>query len=307
MAQTAAEIAATENASLKKSVEEMSKTISTIAAQLARQSGASALELLVGLPANPLALPPNANGVYPALITSILLPHLLPDVIAQIGRLEFPPTHLGRLLPSHAIAPPAPLSLVAGLNGEAQFVAAAPVPGATALLREVPDILAFVEAWMIFMSVLQNEHRGLPVVQGLSAHLNNIIAVARVYPWPTVLDYHVAFMHLRARDPYFNPLSWSQSSPHLHTTHLLIPSIHFPPVTAPPAVTPPLPAAAAPAVMSSQERTRMAGQPCYAWNGPVGCAGCARRHVCRICFGAHPATACTGPATPATAAASAAA
>jgi hypothetical protein len=62
---------------------------------------------------------------------------------------------------------------------------------------------------------------------------------------------------------------------------------------------PPLPAAAAAAVMSAQERTRMAGQPCYAWNGPVGCAGCARRHVCRICYGAHPATACTGPAAPA--------
>ncbi|KAJ7819996.1 hypothetical protein B0H14DRAFT_3472629 [Mycena olivaceomarginata] len=222
MAQTPAEIATTENTSLKKSVEEMSKNITTIAAQLAHQSGASALELLVGLPANPLALPPNAN---------------------------------------------VPLSLVAGLNGEAQFVAAAPVPGATTLLCEVPDILAFVKAWMIFMSVLQNEHRGLPVVQGLSAHLNNIIAVARVYPWPTVLNYHVAFMHLHARNAYFNPLSWSQSSPHLHTTHLLIPSILLPPATAPPAVMPLLPAAAAPAVMSSQERTWMAGQPCYAWNG----------------------------------------
>ncbi|KAJ7792489.1 hypothetical protein B0H14DRAFT_2394468 [Mycena olivaceomarginata] len=277
----------------------MSKTLTDLTTALGKRSGSSALELLVGLPANPLALPPNANGTYPTLVTSILHPHLLPDAIVQIGKLEFPPTHLGRLLPSHTIAPQAPLSLVVGPNGEAQFVSAAPIPGATALLREVPDILAFVEAWMVFMSVLQNEHLDLPVAQGLSAYLNNIITIARVYSWPAVLDYHVAFMQLRARDAYFNPLSWAESSPHLHTTHLLIPSIHFPPAAAPPIVMPPLPAAAAPAVMSAQERTRMAGQPCYAWNGPVGCAGCARRHVCRICYGAHPATACTGPAAPA--------
>ncbi|KAJ7309151.1 hypothetical protein DFH08DRAFT_823582 [Mycena albidolilacea] len=140
------------------------KTITNITAQLARQSGTNTLKPLVGLLANPLALPPNAN-----------------DIIAQIGCLEFPPTYLGCLLPSHVIAPPAPLSLVTGPNGEAQFVAATPAPGTTVLLREVPDILAFVEAWMIFMSMLQNEHRGLPMVQGLSAHLNTI-AVARVYP-----------------------------------------------------------------------------------------------------------------------------
>ncbi|KAJ7689530.1 hypothetical protein B0H14DRAFT_2652740 [Mycena olivaceomarginata] len=124
----------------------------------------------------------RATRTYPALVTSILHPHLLPDVIAQIGRFEFPPAHLGRLLKTFSAAPQGPLLLVMGPHGEARFVPAEPVPGATALLREVPEILAFVEAWMIFMSVLQNLHLALPVAQGLLAYLNNIVTIAKAYP-----------------------------------------------------------------------------------------------------------------------------
>ncbi|KAJ7368933.1 hypothetical protein DFH08DRAFT_947817 [Mycena albidolilacea] len=70
----------------------------------------------------------------------------------------------------------------------------APVAGTSSLLREVPDILAFVEAWMIFTSVLQNTHLELPVAQALTTYLGNIVVLSRAYPWLTVLDYHVTFM-----------------------------------------------------------------------------------------------------------------
>ncbi|KAJ7217153.1 hypothetical protein GGX14DRAFT_602238 [Mycena pura] len=197
MSQTAEEIATADAAATKKALADMSLSLANLTAEIAKRGASSALESLLGLPANPLASPPGANGKYPALVTSILHPHLLPDVIAQIGRFEFPPAHLGRLLKTFSAAPQAPLLLVMGPNGEAQFMPAEPVPGATALLREVPDILAFTEAWMIFMSVLQNLHVALPIAQGLSAYLNNIVTIARVYPWASVLDYHVAFMHSR--------------------------------------------------------------------------------------------------------------
>ncbi|KAJ6629112.1 hypothetical protein B0H10DRAFT_2209050 [Mycena sp. CBHHK59/15] len=136
--------------------------------------------------------------------------------------------------------PPAALLLVLGLNGEAQFTPSTPIAGATALIREVPDVLTFVEAWMIFMSILQNQWLSLPIMQALSAHLYNIIA-------------------LRALDPYFNPMNWIKSDPHLHTLHLLALSI-----------SPPAPAT--PSVPSSTDRARMAGQTCYMYNG-TGCGG----------------------------------
>ncbi|KAJ6579898.1 hypothetical protein B0H10DRAFT_2235472 [Mycena sp. CBHHK59/15] len=282
MAQTTEEIAAAE---LKQTLADMAKSLAALSAEVAKRPATNALEHLVGLPANPLAFPPGANGTYPVLVTSILHPHLLPDVIAQIGKFEFPPAHLGRLLKTFTLAPQGPLLLVPGPNGEAQFTPAAPVPGATALLREIPDILTFIEAWMIFMSVLQNLWLALPIAQALSAHLNNIIAVARVYPWATVLDYHVAFVQLRALDPYFNPMSWIRNDPHLHTLHLLTPSI-VPRAPAPPS---------APAGPSSTDRARMAGQTCYMYNGPMGCGGppaCYRRHICRVCSGQHPSPLC---------------
>ncbi|KAF8176705.1 hypothetical protein K438DRAFT_73814 [Mycena galopus ATCC 62051] len=207
MSQTAEEIAAADAAATKKALANMSLSLATLTAEIAKIGASNALESLIGLPANPLAFPPGGNGTYPALATSILHPHLLPDVIAQIGRFEFPPTHLGRLLKTFSAAPQGPLLLVMGPNGEARFMPAEPVPAATVLLREVPDILAFVEAWMIFMSVLQNLHLALPVAQGLSAYLNN------VYPWASVLDYHVAFMHLRARDPFLIPCPGDRTTP----------------------------------------------------------------------------------------------
>jgi hypothetical protein len=161
MTQSAEEIAAADAAATKQVVADMALSLANLTAELAKRGASNALESLVGLPANPLAFPPGPNGTYPALVTSILHPHLLPDVIAQIGRFEFPPAHLGRLLKTFSAAPQGPLLLVMGPNGEAQFMPAEPVPGATALLREVPDILTFVEAWMIFMSVLQNLHLAL--------------------------------------------------------------------------------------------------------------------------------------------------
>ncbi|KAJ7696529.1 hypothetical protein B0H17DRAFT_1268699 [Mycena rosella] len=261
---------------------DMAKTLAALTEELAKRPAVNALEHFVGLPANPLAFPPGANGAYPVLVTPVLHPHLLPDVIAQIRKFEFPPTLLGRLLKTHSVTPPAPLLLVLGPNGEAQFMPQTSVTGASALLREVPDVLTFVEAWMIFVSILQNEHLLLPVAQALTAYLNNVIAIARVYPWAAVLDYHVAFLQARAIDPFFNPIKWMKSDPHLHTMHLLTPSITLP-------TTP-----AAPAASSSDDRAnpspaviaKMAGQICYYWNDS-GCggpgAGCYRRHICRLC------------------------
>ncbi|KAJ7467070.1 hypothetical protein FB451DRAFT_404549 [Mycena latifolia] len=179
-----------------------------------------------------------------------------------------------------SVAPPAALILVLGPNGEAQFVPQTPVAGASAFIREVPDILTFVEAWMIFISVLQNQCLSLPITQALTAHLNNIIVVARAYPWASVLDYHVAFMQARALDAFFNPIVWMKSDPHLHTMHLLAPSVQAP-VTA--------------AAPSSTDHARMAGQACYVYNDK-GCAGpaagCYRRHICRDCGRPHPKSAC---------------
>ncbi|KAJ6563771.1 hypothetical protein B0H10DRAFT_1966010 [Mycena sp. CBHHK59/15] len=282
MAQTPAEV---EAAQLKQTLLDMSKSLATLTAEIAKRPAASALEQLVGLPANPLAFPPGANGTYPVLVTPLLHPHLLPDVIAQIGKLEFPPANLGRLLKTVSVTPPAALHLVLGPNGEAQFVPSTPVSGATALLREVPDILTFVEAWMIFMSVLQNQQLALPIAQALTAHLNNIIVVARVYPWASVLDYHVAFMQARALDPYFNPINWTKSDPHLHTQLLLTPSLVSPSLAPLPPTTP----------SSGPAPVVKAAQTCYAYNG-AGCGGasvgCLRRHICRACGGPHAAYLC---------------
>jgi hypothetical protein len=184
-----------------------------------------------------------------------LHPHLLPDVILQIREFKFPPASLGRLLETHSVAPPAPLLFVVGPNGEAQFMPQPSVTGASALLREVPDIVTFVQAWMIFISVFQNEHRELPIAQALAGHLNTIILVSRVYPWAAVLDYHVAFMQARALDFCFNPSLWTKSDPHLHTMHLLTPFI------IPPAATPS--SSSVRANLSQGDIGRMASQVCY--------------------------------------------
>ncbi|KAJ7272851.1 hypothetical protein C8J57DRAFT_260489 [Mycena rebaudengoi] len=276
MTQTTSE----EVSDLKKALAEMSKVLTTVSAELAKRPAVTALEQLVGLPANPLAFPVGADGKYPVLFTSILHPHLLPDVITQISKFEFPPTHLGRLLKTATVAPQMPMNLLIGLNGAATFIPAVPVPGATALIREVPDILTFTDAWMIFMSVLQNQQLALPIAQALSAHLSNIITVARAYPWASVLDYHVAFMQARALDPFFNPITWTRSDPHLHTMHLLTPSLSSP-----------LPSS----IAVSPDRTAKPTQTCFAYNG-AGCSGpsvgCFRRHICRACGGPHPAPLC---------------
>ncbi|KAJ7783509.1 hypothetical protein DFH07DRAFT_948524 [Mycena maculata] len=257
---------------------DMAKTLSDMKAQLEARPATTPLEQIIGRAANPLAFPPGAHGTYPAISTSFLHPHLLPDAILQIREFKFPPASLGRLLETHSVVPPAPLLLVVGPNGEAQFMPQPSVTGVMALLREVPDIVTFVQAWMIFVSVFQNEHCALPVAQALAAHLNTIILVARVYPWPTVLDYHVAFMQARAQDFCFNPSNWMKSDPHLHTLHLLTPFI--------------VPSAAATpslnnrAGLSQVDIGKMASQVCYFYNDD-GCggpdAGCFRRYICRHC------------------------
>lgn len=138
---------------------------------------------------------------------------------------------------------------------------------------------------MVFLSVLQNQFPALPIAQALSAHLSNIIALARAYSWASVLDYHVAFLQARAIDPFFNPLHWIRSDPHLHTLHLLTPSITAP---RPPAPSPPVDRLAAKPATNNI-------QICFAYNG-AGCAGpavsCFRRHVCCLCSGPHPAPMC---------------
>ncbi|KAJ7147604.1 hypothetical protein C8R43DRAFT_1195335 [Mycena crocata] len=280
-----------EMAALRETVQTMLKNFSAFTGELAKRNANSATEAVFGLPANPLALPAGSNGTYPVLETPKLHPHLPLDVIAQIRELKFPPTHLGHLLRTFTAAPPQPLSVVMGEGGVLRFLPVTPVPGATVFLREVPDILTFVEAWMTFMSVLQNEHLELPIAQALTAHMNNIITVARVYSWTTVLDYHVAFLQARALDPCFNPTTWSKSDPHLHTMYLLTPAI------LPPA---PLPAVAPPAAVPVAARVPLAAQTCFHYNG-AGCfaAACPRRHICRACEGPHPLSACTAAAAPA--------
>ncbi|KAJ6496463.1 hypothetical protein C8R47DRAFT_1212783 [Mycena vitilis] len=256
----------------------MVKAMADVKAQLATRPATTPLEQITGHAANPLAFPPGANGTYPAISTSFLHQHLLPDVVVQIRDFKFPPASLGRLLETHSVAPPAPLLFVLGPNGEAQFMPQPSVTGASALLREVPDVVTFVQAWMIFVSVFQNEHRALPVAQALAAHLNTIIVVSRVYSWPSVLNYHVAFMHARAQDFCFNPSNWMKSDPHLHTLHLLTPLI-MPVVT----VASPSNTRAGPA---PADIGKMATQVCYYYNDD-GCggpdAGCYRRHICRHC------------------------
>ncbi|KAF8166631.1 hypothetical protein K438DRAFT_1775059 [Mycena galopus ATCC 62051] len=236
-------MAGDDNASLTATIASMGKAIQELAAEVKKRPATSALEMLIGLPANPLALPPASNGTYPVLVTALLHPHLLPDVITQIGDFKFPPANLGRLLKTASVQPPQTLHLVVGPTGLPEFTPSAPVAGATALLHDVPDVLAFAEAWGIFMLVLQNERLLLPIAQALSAHLGNIIVLACAYPWPTVLDYHVAFIQKRALDPFFNPIFWMNSDSHLHTVHLLTPS--FRPVVMPPETStvpePPLP------------------------------------------------------------------
>ncbi|KAJ6482413.1 hypothetical protein C8R45DRAFT_966053 [Mycena sanguinolenta] len=294
--QTPAEI---EAADMKKTIADMARNLATLSAELAKRPATNPLEHLVGAPANPLALPPGANGTYPILLTPLLHPHLLPDVIAQIGKFEFPPANLGRLLKT-AAAPPQPvLLLVLGPNGEVQFTPATPVSGASALIRDIPDILTFVEAWSVFTSVMQNQRLSLPIAQAFTAHLNNIISIARVYSWPNVLDYHIAFIQLRTLDAFFNPILWIRSDPHLHTLHLLTPSLQPRPSTPPPAVLPP--AAPMPPPRSAQV--------CFNYNSG-GCggvvAGCSRRHACRVCGGPHTALICPTAAAAAAAVAGAA-
>ncbi|KAJ7043241.1 hypothetical protein C8F04DRAFT_34389 [Mycena alexandri] len=287
--------AAAEAASLTKTLADMAKSIASLTSEFAKRPAATALEHLIGLPANPLAFPPSSNGKYPVLDTPTLHPHLSSDVVTQIGKFEFPPAQLGRLLKTFSAPPPAGLHLVVGPTGEALFVPPTPVIGATALLRELPDILTFVEAWMVFTSVLQNQQLQLPVAQALTAHLNIIIMVARAYPWPAVLDYHIAFMQARALDTFFNPINWMKSDPHLHTMHLLVPNILHP-------ASPASGTSAAPPAPSTAELVRMAGQICYMYNTPAGCAGpsgCPRRHVCRMCSGPHSKEACRTAPSPA--------
>ncbi|KAJ7761550.1 hypothetical protein DFH07DRAFT_771410 [Mycena maculata] len=283
----------------------MTAMLTSLHSEIAKQPAVNPLEQLMGLPADPLAFPPGANSAYPILVSTFLHPHLLPDVIAQISKFEFLHTHLGRLLKSASALPPEGLLLVSGLNGEARFVAPTPVAGASVLLREVPDILTFAEAWMIFLSVLQNQRLALPIAQALSAHLGNIITYSRVYSWPTVLDYHVAFMQAHALDPFFSPINWTRSEPHLQTLHLLTPSMLATvstmavAVPAGPSSASPSSASPWPTGPSSVERARMAAQIFYNYNG-IGYAGppiCYRRHVCRTCGGLHAATMCQA-ATP---------
>ncbi|KAF7302166.1 hypothetical protein MIND_00783500 [Mycena indigotica] len=194
------------------------------------------------------------------------------------------------------LAPPPPaLSLVLGVNGLLE-VSPPPLPtGASALLREVPDVLVFAECWAVFTAILQNEHLELPVTQGLNIYLCNVITIAKAYSWASVLDYHVAFVQKRMADPFFNPVLWAESDPHLHTSHLLAPSLLAIPV---PIATPSAsssPTAAAPA------RARPAGaaaEICFRYNNS-GCngesVGCLRRHVCGKCGGLHPQPLCTVP------------
>ncbi|KAF8218268.1 hypothetical protein K438DRAFT_1747463 [Mycena galopus ATCC 62051] len=143
--------------------------------------------------------------------------------------------------------------------------------------------LPSLRAWTIFTTVLQNEKPGLPVTQALLGYLTNVITNARVFAWPTVLDYHVAFVQLRARDPYFTPEDWTSVSPTLHTIHLLTPSV----------LSARLPSALGP----SPDRSARLAQICFAFNG-AGCTAtaCFRRHICRICEAeGHTEKMCSGP------------
>lgn len=240
------------------------------------------------MPANPLALPPGANGTYSAIVTSLLHPHLAVDVIESIKMFEFLPTHLGCLLKRTTVETPnGGFLLTSGPNGEMLLVPAPVVAGATSLLCDVPDVLAFAEAWAIFMSVLQNEVIILPIAQALSHHLANIIALARLFSWSDVLNYYVAFMNLRKNDPYFNPIRWLNNDPHIHLQFLLTPCLATSPTSIPPVrQTPYHPGGGRPSPMSY---TYTAQQPCYAYNGAECIQGkaCLRKHVCQRCAREH--------------------
>ncbi|KAF8125659.1 hypothetical protein K438DRAFT_2001998 [Mycena galopus ATCC 62051] len=270
-------------AKLATAIVDLGKKVDDMSSEMAKRPAANTTQRMLGVPANPLAFLPGSDGTYPPIVTASLFPHLHPDVITQISKFDFPPAQLGRLLPSASVAAPQGLLLVAGANGEVRLVPSSPVPGAAALLREVPDILAFVEAWTIFTTVLQNEKPGLPVTQALLGYLSNVITNARVFAWPTVLDYHVAFVQLRARDPYFTPEDWTTVSPTLHTIHLLTPSV----------LSARLPSTLGP----SPDRAARLAQICFAFNG-AGCTAtaCFRRHICRICEAeGHTEKMCSGP------------
>ncbi|RDB28337.1 hypothetical protein Hypma_001349 [Hypsizygus marmoreus] len=269
----------------------LSATIQTLIDQNALRPAVTPLDALLGLPANPLALPPGANGAYPVIQTSHLHPHLLSDVTTQVERFELPPTNLGRLLPKTTVDTPVGLSIVIGPNGEATFVQAPSVPGASALLRDVPDVLTFTEAWSVFTSVLQNAHRQLPIAQALTAHLANIVKLSRSFIWSRVLDYHVAFMLLRTQDPFFNPINWMRSEAHLHMEHLLTSRLPSPSPAPTSSSTPPghlQPHMPRDGRVVHPPGFPVSQQPCWNWNkgacGPDVYPPCPRRHICQICM-----------------------
>jgi hypothetical protein len=95
---------------------EMAETLAYLKARMDTML-TTALEQIIGRPANPLTFPQGANGMHPAISTSFLHPHLLPNVILQIREFKYPPASLGRLLEMHLVTLPAPLLFVMGPNG----------------------------------------------------------------------------------------------------------------------------------------------------------------------------------------------
>jgi hypothetical protein len=164
----------------------------------------------MGDKSGPLSLPSGDSLEHVYLKSTDLFPHVSRKTVDSIAKLDFPQQQLGILCKLKQDV------IVRRDRKNTQHT----FPSQQ-LIEKLPDVFAFTEAWAVFTAILQNERPDLPIAAALNGYMCTIIALAKKSrpEWPNVLNYHLAFFSLRARDPFFSPQFWMSVDPSLLEIH----------------------------------------------------------------------------------------
>jgi hypothetical protein len=152
-------------------------------------------------------------------------------------------------------------------------------------IKDIPNVSTLTKLLGIYFCIIQSLQ---PYNPGMSRsyllYFRDIVELAEIYEWPSVLQYHLSFHNKRLAEPM---TSWSTQEVELKA-RFLIPkssasfrqSQRYNPYGNP----------------NTQTKPSHSGQEvCFKWNGEKGCSytPCRFTHLCNICRGNHPATKCS--------------
>jgi hypothetical protein len=229
----------------------------------------------------PTAPPPPVPGES---YVDRLFPWLGRDVVTMVAEDQLAPQDLGRLKdPGNATAPASDAPAGVRVNGML-IESSAPGPANRHFTRQLPDALAFAQAWTVYAHLRAHFASDTSLGAALGSFLVHILELNRQYLWHGVADYVLSVC--RRRFGHATSADWAARDHAVFQDHLGAFQVRGfrPTISTTSAGLPP----------GRQSRSDLAKQVCFRFNSPAGCSdsSCLRQHVCKSCRGSHSMGAC---------------